>query len=535
MKTKLALTVLAATILRLLNAQTILPVTTSELCPATLYTFTVTLDGNQMPIAGSIKVEGSAAGQIVPAIPVTGTYNFTYTSATNKTSFAFQGRFQDLNKTQRFRIYKDGTSTTTIATFDYNRIRALDIADLQTVPATAISSPVVVGPCQVQTFSISFPQVSYLNTSTSPAAVFGSVSNYEYLIPSGWKVNTTTSDGVSWIRANNSVTITSDLTTGNGGEIRIRAVNACATPALILKTGAPRILTISRPRPQLTFSGATPLCSTATYTASNIPAAFPNYLWSVSSTQIGTIVSPNSASTQIIAGSGGVGNLTFTINGGATCPLSYVYNTADILGQPQFESGTPQATWPEPVIAVPGSNCIPMGYNVTYQSNTLYSYTYYRWGYYEGPLSQGGPFTEVNPGGGPSQAIRITNTETINSIYVAVANQCGLGIPYIKEIEFDQNCNWGGDVEYRMAGPQASGADVTLLNNPVKETLTMNIAEGADSEVKITITSIGGQLVKEIQGYGSTQYVDVSGLPEGVYIATYTCRGLAGHVRFVKM
>ncbi|MCU0435451.1 MAG: T9SS type A sorting domain-containing protein [Bacteroidia bacterium] len=514
-------------------AQSITPVTSSEYCPATTYTFTVTLSGNVLASANDIAAEGSASGLIAPAIATSGTYNFLFNQNTNQTSFSFTGRFQDLNRTQRF-IIRNTRLGTTLATFDYNRIRSLDVGNLQTIPNPSVTSPIQVAPCQISTFNITFPQVTYLNTSSSPAAVFGSVSNYEYLIPAGWKVDNITSDGVTWIRRNNNVDIQSDLASGNGGQIRIRAVNACATPQLVLKTGAPRILTISRPRPALTFTGATPLCSTATYTASNIPAPFTNYLWEISSTQIGTITSPTSASTQIVAGTGGTGSLSFTINGGASCPLNYTYNTFDILGQSQMESGTPQTSWPEPVIAVPGSTCIPMGYNVTYQSNTPYQYLYYRWGYYDGPSSNGGPLVVVNPAGGPSQPIRILNTQTVNRISVAVGNQCGLGVEYIREITFDAGCNWGGDVEYRLAAPAETGLAATLLTNPVKDMLTLNIPEGAESEVMLRIVSLNGQVVKEFAGYGTVMNVDVSTLAEGVYIAEYTCKGVAGRLKFVK-
>lgn len=73
--------------------------------------------------------------------------------------------------------------------------------------------------CQVSNFQISFNNVQWSTSFESPALCFGSITAYEYLLPSGWSIGANISNGSSWIVAGNSVTITSDLSNGVNGAV----------------------------------------------------------------------------------------------------------------------------------------------------------------------------------------------------------------------------------------------------------------------------------------------------------------------------
>ena len=69
--------------------------------------------------------------------------------------------------------------------------------------------------------------MQYGNPFANPAINgYGTITNYEYLLPQNWEVNNITSNGSTWIAVNsNNVTITSDLINGDGQYISVRASN----------------------------------------------------------------------------------------------------------------------------------------------------------------------------------------------------------------------------------------------------------------------------------------------------------------------
>lgn len=111
---------------------------------------------------------------------------------------------------------------------------------------------------------------------------YGTVSNYEYLLPNGWSLNSTTSNGSTWIAGDNSETITYDLATGDGGVVRIRPINtACGTN---LNKGREVTIPISRPAPVLSITGQDFLCNAGdqtTLTINGLPSG-ASVSWGVS-------------------------------------------------------------------------------------------------------------------------------------------------------------------------------------------------------------------------------------------------------------
>lgn len=137
-------------------------------------------------------------------------------------------------------------------------------AQIQPFPTSIVAER-----CQEQTFNIDFSNVQYKTEFESPALCFGTISTYEYLLPSGWKLGTTTSDGSTWLPGNNSVTVTSDLSTG--GSVQIRAANTGCGSGLV--AGQPKVIPISRPAPNLYIGGSGYICSgNETYSIPNLPS-----------------------------------------------------------------------------------------------------------------------------------------------------------------------------------------------------------------------------------------------------------------------
>jgi hypothetical protein len=79
---------------------------------------------------------------------------------------------------------------------------------------------------------------------------WGSISTYEYLLPNGWSIGSSVSNGSNWISGGASVTVTSDANTG--GTITVRPVNSCNPN--FTKNSAPAYINITRPTPTFSLS-----------------------------------------------------------------------------------------------------------------------------------------------------------------------------------------------------------------------------------------------------------------------------------------
>lgn len=165
--------------------------------------------------------------------------------------------------------------------------------------------------CQVVNIPISFSNVQWKTEFETPSLCFGAINNYEYLLPAGWSIGATTSTGSNWIAGGNSVTVTSDAGSGDGGYIQVRASNsACGSG---LTAGPSTFISISRPV-NLSISGAASFCSgSSTYTLNGLP---PNSTvsWSVNNPNTATIPNPSTGtSVSVTKVTDGVISLTATV------------------------------------------------------------------------------------------------------------------------------------------------------------------------------------------------------------------------------
>lgn len=253
------LIVLFCVMLNTVNAQTISPLQTNEYCPNTEYTFTVSVPNTYSSMIGV----GSCYVTQLPASPVGST-------------FTFKGKFGDANQNQSFRIYY---TDNTFFDFDFKKINSLFYGSCTPVAAPAnINAPI----CQAANIPISFSNIQWLTKFESPQFCFGSITTYEYLLPSGWKLGTITSNGSTWLPAGNSVTVTSNLL--GGGQIAVRPVNSCNSS--LQKNQPPSYINITRPNsPVLQVNGAsivTLYCGDAsakTFTVQNAAACITSYEW----------------------------------------------------------------------------------------------------------------------------------------------------------------------------------------------------------------------------------------------------------------
>jgi hypothetical protein len=199
-------------------------------------------------------------------------YHCKFTTTQNATTFSFVARFNDKNINQVFKIdytkKSDGQSYSYQPSF--SKIKSLWFStSCTTIPS---QSNAIFPLCQETTIPVTFTNISW-GIYPDVNNCFGSITKYEYLVPAGWKVGTTLSDGTTWIPGNNSTTVTSDLTSGDGQYIQFRPATTDCAAGLENHT-VPGTIKIVRSNPTLSISGTTDyICSgTASYTVSGVPA-----------------------------------------------------------------------------------------------------------------------------------------------------------------------------------------------------------------------------------------------------------------------
>lgn len=195
--------------------------------------------------------------------------------------------------------------------------------------------------CQSENFSVSFSNISYVNPYTSPKVTYGTITSYQYSLPIGWSINggTAATSTTDYKTGTNSATITSDLTHGHNGVIGIRAINSCSGS---LAYGTWKYIPISRPKPAVTFSATSPVCTSATFSVSNVPGWVTGYQWAATNSSIISFSAPTSSSTGVSFSSDGQTPISLTLSN-SSC--SVVFNSAEILGgAPQLVLGKPTFT-----------------------------------------------------------------------------------------------------------------------------------------------------------------------------------------------
>lgn len=296
MKQKIILATISLVFLFQAKSQTITPNQSTEVCPLVDYTFTASVTGTNPSIDNFYST----------AILVQQVYNVSTTTSNGvtTTTFNFKGRFNDVNTKQYFRLkYTNSANSPTLYDYSFLKIKSLlhwgtgvtnnGQPPRSTDDCSAINistAPLQAPNCQITTLNISFAKTQYANIFETPILCFGEVANYEYLLPAGWQLGTSTSNGSTWLAGSNNVTITSNASTG--GSIGIRPANtACGTP---LAKGRETYIPISRPNPIFTISPSTVsmTCGTVftkifTVSTTGTLACPVTYNWNLGSTNNG--------------------------------------------------------------------------------------------------------------------------------------------------------------------------------------------------------------------------------------------------------
>lgn len=263
-------------------SQSVSPDQAGEFCPNVEYTFTVTIPKTFDNIIGN----GGCSVTLPPVVPVGST-------------FTFKGKFGDTNQKQWFKInYKDGT----YYDIEFKKIKSLFYSTQSNAnpPCNVIKPnqvrPIIFPRCQVTSAVISFPNIQWFTNFENPEVCFGSVTDYEYLLPLNWQLGTSTSNGITWIEGGNSVTITSDLSTGDGADIRIRASNKTCGIGLAAN-GPTSTVRISRSRPTISITGDDFISSgSKIYSLTGTLPAGATVCWSSSNPGIASVPASNCGS-----------------------------------------------------------------------------------------------------------------------------------------------------------------------------------------------------------------------------------------------
>lgn len=241
------------------SAQNILPVQSDEMCPNKEYIFTVSLLPDDY-----IGLNSSGGAQITLPPP-----------SDSKTSFTFKGKFSDVSGAQIFTVtYKGGSKP-----FTFTKVKSLFGGYKEGSAPSQITVPI----CQTKPIPLNISGDKYWDASTSPYTAFGSINNYRYLIPSGWFLNSTLSNGSTWITVSGSVTVTPTEDTGGNSSIQYAAKSDCTGNFF---EGTPKFISISRPNPTYTLSPTsfpfvcgTPKEQTFTVSTSSTISCNTKYSW----------------------------------------------------------------------------------------------------------------------------------------------------------------------------------------------------------------------------------------------------------------
>lgn len=491
---QILLTILFSLTIGAVFPQSILPDRNSEFCPNVEYTFTVTISKTFSSVTGE---DGALVTQS-PSTPVGST-------------FTFKGKFNDVNRKQTFRIrYSDNSSTP----FEFKRIKSLFFGACTFIQPNRLS--ITAEPCQNQSFSINFNNLQWKTEFESPSLCFGSISTYEYLLPNGWQLGSQTSNGSTWLQANNSVTITADATTGHGQYVQIRAKNtSCASSV----QGSIIYIPINRPAPTLEISGSTNLCSpnNYNYTLTGAPTG-STISWSNTNSYYNLTSSGNTANvtpTSIANGSTTI-NATVTLS----CGLSYNVQKTISIGAPYVNFNIASYPYPE-------QSCYEIWGIYTFQaqqsSGYPNSFTGYSWGWRN--LTNNTVSTDPTIYG--SQYTFIPEEAGDYEIWVRATNSCGSGIlESVKQITVSNACFGGRTQE----------AILDVYPNPIKDKVTVLLPANFRRNTILQISNQSGVVLfsQKVNTGNEKLVIDLSRFKVGLYQLTIRSGNEVRQAKLIK-
>ncbi len=532
---------------------TISPNTTNAVyCPNTNISFKVTISGTGA--AGKNYSSPQAYGWPYGTLP--GCIEADITSAPSisgdgtNTYITFNGRFYDQNQPQGIEItYVDNSGTQHTYDYHYDEIQSFYNPD----PGKSLLKPTpsskMVPRCQIQTFNVSFPNIAYSDSYTTPELVYGTVTSYQYLLPVGWSLNGgAPSDGTTWITANNNVNITSDLSHGDGQRVQIRGVNSCSGSIYYSPLA---YIPITRPAPTLSITssdGSFALCSGSKTFTVNGATPGSTYSWSISPTSIATIPA-NSTSSSVVVTKAGTSSGVVTLTATATdCvgPLSVPQNI--LVGGPQTEvtSSVTNITNCQNgnFVILPSAPGSVTTYNGTVTvADPAGVATNYTWKL-TGTTNQSG-ITFLDNGGGLVSVLSKVSKPGILALTCVATSGCGAysGYYYFATT----NCNavvqgtnpsslQGTSTEETNDNSLSTGQYINIYPNPARSMVTVFIPENVEiKNAFIQISDTYGRKIKTITSPNHSNNVMIQDLASGTYfIEIYNNQKLVTVKKLVK-
>jgi len=304
------------------RAQSVTPSISNEYCPNVNYAFTFSVTGQ----FGYVFVSPVAYATILSQGP-----SPSYDQNTNTTSYSFTLKFFDVPQNQVIKVQYAVDNTVTNkpeVNFTFDHVKSIS-SDRFISGLTPTSK--TVQRCQIESFTVSLSTIKFKNMTTSTE--FGQIQDYQYAVPAGWTVNGSVSSGLNdWKIGGTSASITTDLSTGDGSSILVRAYNSCAPS---LNPGPTSAIPISRPAPNLTVSSTQDyICSgSANYTLNGMPTG-STVQWTVSNSTEASIAAGGTSPTVTVSRVG-TGNMVITLTATVThCTFTYTVTHDISLGVP---------------------------------------------------------------------------------------------------------------------------------------------------------------------------------------------------------
>lgn len=485
-------------------SQSISPSVNSDYCPLANTTFTVTL-----PIikAGTTPNISSWTGTPIVVSGVSG-----LSSNGSNTTFTFVGQFRDENSTQVFKIdYQTDANPNAAFEPTFKKIKSLTFTSALSNISTnipSISSQI----CQITSHSISFTNIPFSNAFDNSVGSYGTNTDYEYLLPTGWSLNGIPSTG-TWMLANNNVTVTSDLSSGHTSSVQIRAINSCGSS---LHKSPIIYIPIYRPEPPLSISGSSQLC-------------FPNsYNYTLSGVPSGGVVTWNTSSYYSVSASGNTATIspTSSANGGSnitasvylpSCGLTFTKSFPISIGAPYVTFNIVSYPYEEP-------SCYEVGGIYTFQAQQATGYpntfTGFDWGWRNLTTSAVSSDLTIYGSGYSFFPDEAGNYE----IWVRPTNQCGSGLlESVKTVAVYNICRG-----FRSSSPTST---ISIYPNPAKDIINLTVTTELKTEKlvvkhKIIVElyeSITASKVKEwkFDSQQKTYSLSIQGLKKGIYYLRY--------------
>lgn len=493
---------LCLVICQTIKAQSIGPSFNNEYCPETEITFTVTVPGTYQNIIGN-------GGSYVTVVP----YNFI--SSGGNTTFNFKGKFADVNKAQSFDITYSSGGTSQHFNQPYKKIKSLFYGTC--APIQPNRSSVTADLCLIQSFSISFNNVQWKTEFETPSLCFGSITTYEYLLPNGWQLGTTTSNGSTWIQANNSVTVTSDATTGNNQAVQIRAINTGCGAGL--QSGPIVSIPIYRPAPPLSITGSATICypNSYTYTLNGVPAG-SSISWSNTNSYYNLSASGNTATVTPTSAANGSTTINATVT--LSCGLSFPVSTTVSIGAPYVTFNITGYPYPEP-------SCYEIWGIYSFQAQQASGYpntfTGYKWGWRN--LTNNTVSNDPTIYG--SQYSFIPEEVGDYEIWVRATNQCGASnLESVISLIVSNGCG----------GMRMQQNTLKVYPNPAKNKVTVQIPIEFRKNGVLQLTNQLGLaiLTQTVNMKSASVDIDLSRLKVGIYQFTLRAGSKVRQAKILK-